>query len=79
MVDGKAYAILTGHLHHNKIDSDGGIVTAMAGSFEGVDTYCAGRRILSKPEQLVLVVDRFGIRSAEFVDLKEDMKESEQW
>lgn len=55
------YAVLSGHLHHNKIDNVGGVKTIMAGSFLGADDYCVQRRIYSKPEQLVCVCDSAGI------------------
>ena len=57
------YAVLSGHLHHNKcdIDSNTGIRTLMAGSFLGMDDYCIQKRIYGKPEQLVCVVDDSGI------------------
>ena len=55
------YAILSGHLHHNKIDVVQGIKTVMAGSFLGMDTYCVSKRIYGKPEQLVCVVGGDGI------------------
>ena len=56
------YAILSGHLHHNKIDSIQGIKTIMAGSFMGVDSYCAQKRIFGRPEQMICVVDSDGVR-----------------
>lgn len=55
------YAVLSGHLHHNKIDTIQGIKTVMAGSFLGMDTYCVSKRIFGKPEQLVCVVGEDGI------------------
>lgn len=55
------YAVLSGHLHHNKIDSVQGVKTVMAGSFLGMDDYCVSRRILGAPEQLVCVVTDGGI------------------
>ena len=55
------YAVLSGHLHHNKIDTVQGIKTVMAGSFLGMDTYCVSKRIYGKPEQLVCVVGEDGI------------------
>lgn len=55
------YAVLSGHLHHNRIDNVGGVKTIMAGSFLGADDYCVQRRIYSKPEQLICVCDKNGI------------------
>lgn len=55
------YAVLSGHLHHNKIDTVQGIRTVMAGSFLGMDTYCVSKRIYGSPEQLVCVVTEDGI------------------
>lgn len=56
------YAILMGHMHHNKTDSVSGIKTFMAGSFLGMDEYAISRRLYGKPEQLVLVCDQYGVR-----------------
>ncbi len=55
------YAVLSGHLHHNKIDSVQGVRTVMAGSFLGMDDYCVQRRIFGNAEQLVCVCDESGI------------------
>lgn len=55
------YAVLSGHLHHNKIDSVNGVKSIMAGSFLGMDDYCIQRRICGRPEQLVCVCDNSGI------------------
>lgn len=55
------YAVLSGHLHHNKIDSVCGIKSVMAGSFLGMDEYCVSKRIVGQPEQLVCVCDDNGI------------------
>lgn len=35
------YAVLSGHMHHNKVDEVQGVKTIMAGSFLGMDDYCA--------------------------------------
>lgn len=56
------YAVLSGHLHHNKIDEVQGVKTVMAGSFQGMDDFCIQKRIYGKPEQLVCVCDECGIR-----------------
>ena len=55
------YAVLSGHLHHNKVDSVQGIRTVMAGSFLGMDDYCVQKRIFGKAEQMVCVCDENGI------------------
>lgn len=62
MAGGDIYAVLMGHLHHNKIDTVSGIKVVMAGSFLGMDDYCIQKRICGKQEQLVLVCDSTGIR-----------------
>lgn len=61
MIGKPLYAVLSGHLHHNKIDSIQGIKTVMAGSFLGMDEYCVQKRIVGSPEQLVCVCDKNGI------------------
>lgn len=55
------YAILSGHLHHNKVDEVQGVKTVMAGSFLGMDDFCIQKRIFGKPEQMVCVCDKSGI------------------
>lgn len=67
--DGDLYAVLSGHLHHNKIDSVCGCKSVMAGSFLGMDEYCVSKRIIGKPEQLVCVCDDSGIRCSYDIDL----------
>lgn len=61
MAQKPVYAVLSGHLHHNKIDSVQGIKTIMAGSFLGMDSYCVTKRIYGAPEQLVCVVNEDGV------------------
>lgn len=56
------YAVLSGHLHHNKTDEVQGIKTVMAGSFLGMDDYCVQKRIVGRAEQMVCVCDESGIR-----------------
>ena len=63
MAQKPVYAVLSGHLHHNKIDSVQGIKTIMAGSFLGMDEYCVTKRIYGAPEQLVCVVTEDGVES----------------
>lgn len=55
------YAVLLGHLHHNKVDEVQGVKTVMAGSFLGMDNFCVQKRIFGKPEQMVCVCDNTGI------------------
>lgn len=64
------YAVLSGHLHHCRIDEVQGIKTVMAGSFLGMDGYCVQKRIYGKPEQMVCVCDDSGIRCAYCVALQ---------
>lgn len=56
------YGVLSGHMHHNKVDTVQGVKTVMAGSFLGVDPYCVQKRIFGHPEQMVCVCDENGIR-----------------
>lgn len=58
------YAVLSGHLHHCKIDDVQGVKTVMAGSFLGMDDYCVTKRIYGRAEQMVCVCDNDGIRCA---------------
>ena len=69
MAEEKIYAVLLGHLHHNKIDVVQGIRTIMAGSFVGMDDYCVQKRIYGKPEQLVCVCGDEGVRCSYDIDL----------
>jgi len=61
MVGKPIYAILSGHLHHNKIETVNGIKNIMAGAFVGIDDYCVKRRIYGNPEQFVFIADESGI------------------
>lgn len=61
MVGKPLYAILSGHMHHNKVDEVQGVKTVMAGSFLGMDSYCVQKRIFGRPEQMVCVCDENGI------------------
>lgn len=56
------YAVLSGHLHHNKMDEVQGVKTIMAGSFLGMDDYCVQKRIVGRAEQMVCVCDADGVR-----------------
>ena len=64
------YAILSEHLHHNRVESIQGIKTVMAGSFMGVDDFCVQKRIYGTPEQMVCVCDDTGIVCHYDIDLK---------
>jgi len=55
------YAVLSGHLHHNRVDEVQGVKTVMAGSFLGMDDFCIQKRIYGRPEQMVCVCDETGI------------------
>ena len=63
------YAVLSGHLHHCKIDDVQGIRTIMAGSFLGMDDYCVQKRIYGRPEQMVCVCDETGVQCSYNVSL----------
>jgi len=56
------YAVLSGHFHHNKLDSIQGIKTIMAGSFLGIDQFCISKRIYGQPQQLLCICDNKGVR-----------------
>lgn len=69
MVNKPLYAVLSGHLHHGKIDEVQGIKTIMAGSFQGMDDYCVQKRIYGHPEQTICVCDENGVRCIYQVNL----------
>lgn len=69
MIGSPVYAILSGHLHHNKVDTVQGIKTVMAGSFLGMDDYCVQKRIFGRPEQMVCVCNQDGIMCHYDIDL----------
>ncbi len=69
MIGVPVYAILSGHLHHNKVDTVQGIKTVMAGSFLGMDDYCVQKRIFGHPEQMVCVCNQDGIMCHYDIDL----------
>jgi len=64
------YAVLSGHLHHNKIDEVQGVKIVMAGSFLGMDDYCVQKRIFGRAEQMVCVCDTNGIRCSYGIPLQ---------
>lgn len=70
MLHKNIYALLCGHLHHNKIDSTQGIKLIMSGSMMGMDDYCVEKRIYGEPEQLVCIVNENGLKCAYDVNLK---------
>lgn len=47
-----------GHYHHFEIKDDNGTSIIMNGSLMGVDSYAMGRRLASKPSQVLRVYDR---------------------
>lgn len=71
MAQCQLYAVLSGHLHHCKIDDVQGVKTIMAGSFLGMDDYCVAKRIYGNPEQMVCICDNTGIRCSYNVNLKQ--------
>ncbi len=64
------YAVLSGHLHHNKMDEVQGVKTIMAGSFLGMDDYCVQKRIVGRAEQMVCVCDADGVRCSYSIPLQ---------
>ena len=64
------YAVLSGHLHHNKIDEVQGVKTIMAGSFLGMDDCCVQKRIVGRAEQMVCVCDENGVRCSYGIPLQ---------
>ena len=62
MINKDIYGVLTGHLHHNKIDSIQGIKLIMSGSLQGVDDFCVSKRIFGRPEQLVCICNEKGLK-----------------
>lgn len=64
------YAVLSGHLHHNKMDEVQGVKTIMAGSFLGMDDYCVQKRIVGRAEQMVCVCDTDGVRCSYGIPLQ---------
>lgn len=64
------YAVLSGHLHHNKMDEVQGVKTIMAGSFLGMDDYCVQKRIVGRAEQMVCVCDSDGVRCSYGIPLQ---------
>ncbi len=69
MVRQPLYAVLCGHKHHNATDNVQGVRTVMAGSFQGMDSFCVEKRIYGVPEQMVCVCDENGIRCHYDIDL----------
>jgi len=64
------YAVLSGHMHHNKMDEVQGVKTIMAGSFIGMDDYCIQKRIVGRAEQMVCVCDETGVRCSYDIPLQ---------
>ena len=56
--------IFFGHLHHNSYDNIAGVKIVRSGSFCGCgDDYTISKRISGKPEQVVCVMDKNGIKA----------------
>lgn len=70
MAQRPVYAVLSGHLHHCKIDDVQGVKTIMAGSFLGMDDYCIQKRIVGRAEQMVCVCDEDGVRCSYNIPLQ---------
>ena len=70
MAERPIYAVLSGHLHHNKVDEIQGVKTIMAGSFLGMDDYCVQKRIVGRAEQMVCVCDENGVRCSYDIPLQ---------
>ena len=68
MVQRPVYAILSGHLHHNKTNNINRVKTIMAGSFLGMDDYCVGKRIYGSQQQLICVCTSDGIKAYSEID-----------
>lgn len=67
------YAILSGHLHHNKYDNVQGVKTIMAGSFLGMNDFCVEKRIVGSQQQLVCVCSYDGIKAFCDVDFNTNL------
>lgn len=61
MIGKPIYAVLSGHLHHNRIDTSQNIVAIMAGSLQGMDDFCIQKRIFGNAEQLICCVTDKGL------------------
>lgn len=70
MIREPLYAVLSGHLHHNQTNVVQGIRTVMAGSFQGMDSFCVEKRIVGDPEQMVCICDENGIACHYDIPLK---------
>ena len=70
MAQRPVYAVLLGHKHHNEQAYVQGIRTIMAGSFQGMDSFCIQRRIYGKPQQMVCVCNHDGILCTYDIDLE---------
>ena len=71
MVEEPVYGILSGHLHHNKIDTIQGVKTIMGGSMIGMDSYCIQKRIVGVPEQIVCICTQDGLKCTYNVELNQ--------
>ena len=68
-VDKPITAVFSGHYHHNEIVTKNKIKFIVSGSFIGVDNFTIQKRILSKPEQLVTILDKNGTHCYYDIDL----------
>lgn len=71
------YAILSGHLHHNRSDNVQSVKTIMAGSFLGMDDFCVEKRIYGIQQQLICVCDNTGVRAICDIDFDAEKYRSE--
>lgn len=54
-------AIFSGHYHHNEVVTKNEIKFIMSGSFIGADNFTIQKRIFSRPEQLITIVNKDGV------------------
>lgn len=54
-------AIFSGHYHHNEVVTKNEIKFIMSGSFIGTDNFTIQKRIFSRPEQLITIVNKDGV------------------
>ena len=78
MVKEPIYAILSGHLHHNKTDNVQGVKTIMAGSFLGMDDYCVEKRIYGIQQQMICVCSSAGVKAYCDVDFDTNIYRSQR-
>lgn len=70
MLGYKPTAILFGHLHHCSYDDIAGVKIIRSGSFCGTgDDFTVSKRIVGKPQQMVVVVNERGVKACYPIDL----------